>query len=62
MNNYGGQVIQSFDRAPQRPRYDPTQRQGKMHAPHDKDHCEACQHGFCFGLNEKIDLYTAGNF
>jgi len=46
-NNYiqGTEVIQSFDKYS---RHDPQQRKGKMHAPHDRAHCEACQRGLCF--------------
>ncbi|CAF1135652.1 unnamed protein product [Rotaria sordida] len=29
-------------------RHDPTQRKGKMLAPHVKEFCEACQRGLCF--------------
>lgn len=29
--------------------HDPTQRKGKMFAPHIKEHCEACRVGLCFG-------------
>ena len=32
----------------QSPRHDPTQRKGKMLAPHVKEYCEACQRGLCF--------------
>ena len=28
--------------------HDPTQRKGKMFAPHIKEHCEACRFGLCF--------------
>ncbi|CAF3367691.1 unnamed protein product [Rotaria socialis] len=29
-------------------RHDPTQRKGRMLAPHIKKHCEACRRGLCF--------------
>jgi hypothetical protein len=29
--------------------HDPTQRRGKMYAPHIKEFCEACRLGLCFG-------------
>jgi len=29
-------------------RHDPTQRKGKMSAPHVRKSCEACQLGFCY--------------
>jgi Asp-tRNA(Asn)/Glu-tRNA(Gln) amidotransferase C subunit len=29
-------------------RHDPTQRKGKMLAPHAKEFCEACQRGLCY--------------
>ncbi|CAF0846135.1 unnamed protein product [Rotaria sordida] len=44
----GTKMIQNMNRITQRPRHDPNQRIGKMRAPHDKFHCEACQHGLCF--------------
>ena len=28
--------------------HDPTQRKGKMYAPHNRDFCEACRLGLCF--------------
>ena len=28
--------------------HDPTQRKGKMFAPHVKEFCEACRLGLCF--------------
>lgn len=28
--------------------HDPTQRKGKMFAPHNKERCEACRFGLCF--------------
>jgi len=31
-----------------RANHDPTQRKGKMFAPHIKEHCEACRRGLCF--------------
>ncbi len=31
------------------PNHDPTQRRGKMFAPHAKEFCEACRLGLCFG-------------
>jgi len=42
------QAMEKFDKTPRRPRHDPYQRKGNMHAPHDKKFCEACQHGWCF--------------
>ncbi len=29
-------------------RHDPTQRKGKMSAPHNREFCEACRRGLCF--------------
>lgn len=42
------QAPPQFDRAPRRPHHNPSQRKGKMSAPHDSSQCEACQHGCCF--------------
>jgi hypothetical protein len=49
-NHYlqGTETIQNLNKYSQRLRHDPNQRKGKMHAPHDKTHCEACQRGWCF--------------
>jgi len=49
-NDYlqGTEIIQNFDKYSRRFRHDPHQRKGKMRAPHDKNHCEACQRGWCF--------------
>ncbi|CAF2542342.1 unnamed protein product [Rotaria sp. Silwood2] len=44
----GTEMIQNINKTCQRSRHDPYQRTGKMRAPHDKLHCEACQHGLCF--------------
>jgi hypothetical protein len=42
------QVIQTVDKPSRRLHHDPNQRQGNMHAPHNKTLCEACQRGWCF--------------
>jgi hypothetical protein len=49
-NNYlqNAEIIQNFNKYSRRLHHDPHQRKGKMQAPHDKTHCEACQRGWCF--------------
>jgi hypothetical protein len=49
-DNYlqGTEMIQTVDKYSRRSCHDPQQRKGKMHAPHNKNHCEACQRGLCF--------------
>lgn len=41
-------ILPSRNQYSQRSRHDPQQRTGKMRAPHDAAHCEACQVGLCF--------------
>ena len=42
------QQVENLNKYSQRSRHDPQQRKGKMRAPHDATHCEACQFGLCF--------------
>lgn len=42
------ETIENYTKYSRRSRHDPQQRKGKMHAPHNKIHCEACQRGLCF--------------
>ncbi len=44
----GTEMIEPVNKYSQRSRHDPHQRKGKMQAPHDQTHCEACQRGLCF--------------
>jgi hypothetical protein len=47
-DSQGEEVLQCVEKVSQRSRHDPHQRKGQMHAPHNQNHCEACQHGWCF--------------
>ncbi|CAF2757314.1 unnamed protein product [Rotaria sp. Silwood2] len=42
------ELIQNDKKQSHQSRHDPTQRKGKMLAPHAKEHCEACRRGLCF--------------
>ncbi len=44
-----GQTNQSNNKPSRHPNHDPTQRKGKMYAPHIREFCEACRLGLCFG-------------
>ncbi|CAF0989851.1 unnamed protein product [Rotaria magnacalcarata] len=41
-------TIRNGNQIYQRSRHDANQRMGKMNSQHDRIHCEACLHGFCF--------------
>jgi hypothetical protein len=47
-DSQGVEIMQNVGKASRRPRHDPNQRKGNMQARHNKDLCEACQHGCCF--------------
>lgn len=42
------EAIENSNQYSRRSRHDPQQRKGKMHFPHNKERCEACQRGWCF--------------
>ncbi|CAF0989962.1 unnamed protein product [Rotaria sp. Silwood1] len=42
------ETIKNINNISERSRHDRNQRTGRMRAPHDKFHCEACQRGICF--------------
>jgi hypothetical protein len=44
----GTKMIENVNKYSQHPRHDPHQRKGKMQAPHNQNHCEACRRGLCF--------------
>jgi hypothetical protein len=49
INNVDLQIQKPIQNKPRHSNHDPTQRKGKMFAPHNKDFCEACRLGLCFG-------------
>ncbi|CAF1142990.1 unnamed protein product [Rotaria sordida] len=42
------ELVQNNNKRSRASRHDPTQRRGRMMAPHVKEHCEACRRGLCF--------------
>jgi len=44
----GEEITKNVGKYSRGSRHDPNQRKGKMHAPHDKNNCEACQYGWCY--------------
>jgi hypothetical protein len=48
LNSADLEVAKPNPKPPRHSNHDPTQRKGKMYAPHIREFCEACQLGLCF--------------